>query len=62
MRLIVLGLGCGQMAHFLFGLVDSIPLGAKVGIFFWLSIGLITAIYNFEFYGYGEVSFDPKIG
>jgi O-antigen ligase len=42
-----LGLSCGQLAHFLFGLGDSIPLGAKAGILFWISLGLITAIYNF---------------
>ncbi|TET70287.1 MAG: hypothetical protein E3J56_08305 [Candidatus Aminicenantes bacterium] len=42
-----LGLGCGQMAHFIFGMADSIPLGAKVGIFFWFSLGLIAAMYNY---------------
>jgi putative inorganic carbon (HCO3(-)) transporter len=47
MRTAALGLGCGQMAHFIFGMADSIPLGAKVGIFFWFSLGLITAIYNY---------------
>jgi len=41
-----LGLGSGQLAHFIFGMGDSIPLGAKAGIFFWLSLGLITALYN----------------
>jgi len=25
---------------------DSIPLGAKPGIFFWVSLGLIAAMYN----------------
>lgn len=47
MRMTALGLGCGQLAHFIFGLADSIPLGAKVGIFFWFSLALITAMYNF---------------
>ena len=46
MRMTVLGLGYGQLAHFIIGSVDSIPLGAKVGIYFWFSLGLITAIYN----------------
>ena len=41
------GLGCGQMAHLIFGMADSIPLGAKVGIIFWISLGLITATYNY---------------
>ncbi len=47
MRIAALGLGCGQLAHFIFGMADSIPLGAKVGIFFWFSLGLITAMYNY---------------
>lgn len=44
-RQAALGLGCGQLAHFFFGWVDSIPLGAKVGIVFWLSLGIIAALY-----------------
>jgi len=47
MRMVVLGLGWGQIAHLIFGITDSIPLGSKAGIFFWLSLLLITAIYNF---------------
>jgi len=46
-RMTALGLGCGQVAHFVFGMADSIPLGAKVGIFFWLSLALIAAMYNY---------------
>ena len=42
-----LGLGCGQLAYFVFGLGDSIPIGAKPGVFFWLSLALIAAIYNY---------------
>lgn len=47
MKMSGLGLGCGQLAHFIFGIGDSIPLGAKVGIFFWFSLALITSIYNY---------------
>ena len=47
MRMTALGLGCGQLAHLIFGMADSIPLGAKVGIFFWFSLALITAMYNY---------------
>ncbi len=47
MRLGILGLGWGQLAHFIFGFADSIPIGAKTGIFFWLSLALIAAIYNY---------------
>jgi len=46
-RLGILGLGWGQLAHFIFGFADSIPIGAKTGIFFWLSLGLMAAIYNY---------------
>ncbi|UCC41118.1 MAG: O-antigen ligase family protein, partial [Candidatus Aminicenantes bacterium] len=48
MRTAILGLGGGQLAHFFFGLGDSIPLGAKPGIIFWISLALITAIYNYH--------------
>ena len=47
MRAAAQGLGAGQLAHFIFGLGDSIPLGAKPGIFFWVSLALIAAMYNF---------------
>jgi putative inorganic carbon (HCO3(-)) transporter len=46
-KMAALGLGCGQLAHFIFGMADSIPLGAKVGIFFWFSLALIAAMYNY---------------
>jgi len=46
-KISALGLGCGQLAHFIFGMADSIPLGAKVGIIFWISLALITAMYNY---------------
>ncbi len=47
LRPVVLGLGCGQLAHAIYELTDVIPLGSKVGIFFWLSLALIAAIFNF---------------
>jgi len=49
MRWFVLGLGCGQLAHFIFGLGDSIPIGGKPGIIFWVSLALIASIYNYAF-------------
>lgn len=45
-RLAALGLGCGQLALIAFGILDTLPLGAKVGLFFWISLGLIAALYN----------------
>jgi O-antigen ligase len=46
MRYTVLGLGWGQLAHLFFCLTDAIPPGAKVGILFWISLALITALYQ----------------
>lgn len=47
LRMAILGLGSGQLAHAIFGIADSIPLGAKAGIIFWISLALITSIYNY---------------
>jgi putative inorganic carbon (HCO3(-)) transporter len=46
MRAAARGLGAGQAAHFIFGWGDAIPLGAKPGIFFWVSLALIAALYE----------------
>ena len=45
LRLTSRGLGTGIFAFTLFGLGDAIPLGAKPGIFFWISLAMITSIY-----------------
>jgi putative inorganic carbon (HCO3(-)) transporter len=50
MRAMVLGLGAGQLAHFIWGMGDTITLGGKPGVFFWISLGLIAGIYNWTFY------------
>lgn len=47
MKMSVMGLGSGQLAHAVFGVTDSIPLGAKTGLFFWISLALIAGMYNF---------------
>ncbi len=39
------GLAVGQVGFAVFGLADVIALGAKPGLFFWISLSLITAIY-----------------
>ncbi|HLP57537.1 MAG TPA: O-antigen ligase family protein [Candidatus Deferrimicrobium sp.] len=52
LSLAAFGLGCGQLAHFIFEMTDAVPLGAKVNIFFWLSLALIMAIYNYMNYNY----------
>jgi len=39
------GLAVGQIGLAVFGLVDAIALGAKPGLFFWISLSLIASIY-----------------
>ena len=43
-RRAVRGLAAGQLALFFFGMTDCIPLGSKVGVFFWFSLALMTAL------------------
>jgi len=39
------GLAWGQAGFAIFGLADAIPLGAKPGVFFWMSLAIMTSIY-----------------
>lgn len=45
-RSATLGLWGALMAIHIFGLTDCIALGAKVGIFFWIHLAFISAIYR----------------
>jgi len=45
-RLINGGLASGMIAYFVFGTADTIALGAKVGIFFWIALALIVALHE----------------
>ena len=38
------GLGAGFIAHFMFGMTDAIPLGARVGVLFWMSLALAVGL------------------
>lgn len=40
------GIGIGLLAHFLFGIADAIPLGAKVGVLFWLTLALTVSLHR----------------
>jgi len=40
-----LGLGCGLLAHLVYGLTDAVALGAKPGLVFWLLLGLIAGLF-----------------
>lgn len=42
---IVLGLGGGLAAHLLYGLTDTVALGAKPGFLFWMLLGLIAGLH-----------------
>ena len=44
-RLLALGLLGGLLAHFLFGLLDAIALGAKPGFIFWWLLGMVYGQY-----------------
>jgi len=43
---LALGLAANLAAVHLFGMADAIALGAKVGLFLWLDLGLIAAAYR----------------
>ena len=45
-RILAGGFGAGLVAHLVFGVTDAIPLGAKVGVVFWLTLGLTTALHH----------------
>jgi putative inorganic carbon (HCO3(-)) transporter len=40
-----LGLGGGLLAHFIYGLTDTVALGAKPGLLYWMLLGLIVGLY-----------------
>jgi O-antigen ligase len=44
-RATAVALGAGLVANALFGLVDAIPLGSKIGVLFWIHLGLIHALH-----------------
>lgn len=43
-RTLAVGIGGGLLAHFFFGMTDAIPLGAKVGVLFWLTLALAAGL------------------
>ena len=45
-RVMAGGVGAGLIAHFVFGLTDAIPLGAKVGVLFWLTLALCVGLHR----------------
>jgi O-antigen ligase/polysaccharide polymerase Wzy-like membrane protein len=45
-RVLAGGLGAGLIAHFMFSLTDAIPLGAKVGVLFWMTLALAVSLHQ----------------
>jgi len=44
-RLVAMGLGAGLLAQWVYQTTDAIPLGAKVGIFWWIALGLVVSMF-----------------
>ena len=44
-RLVAMGLGAGLLAQGVYQTTDAIPLGAKVGIFWWITLGLVVSMF-----------------
>ena len=45
-RLVAAGLGWGLTAQFLYQMTDAIPLGAKLGFFYWVAMALSVAVFR----------------
>jgi putative inorganic carbon (HCO3(-)) transporter len=45
-RFLALGLFGGLLAHFVFGIIDAVALGAKPGFLFWWLLGMVFGIYD----------------
>ena len=43
------GIGAGLIGYFTFQIADAVPLGAKLGVFWWFAIALVTSMYCLEF-------------
>ena len=44
-RALAVGVAAGLLAHFIFGLTDTVALGARPGFLLWMAFGLATGIY-----------------
>jgi putative inorganic carbon (HCO3(-)) transporter len=44
-RALLIGLGCGMLAHQLFGIMDAFMLGSKLGAVMWIFYGLAAGLY-----------------
>jgi len=44
-RALLVGLTCGMLAHQVFGFMDAIKLGSRMGVLMWVYFGLVATIY-----------------
>ncbi len=44
-----LGILAGLVGQFVYEITDAIPLGAKVGIFWWIALGIAVCLFRLEF-------------
>ena len=51
-RALIFGLGGGLTAYLVYGLFDTLALGAKPGVFWWYLLGLIASFYRISI-GFG---------
>ena len=49
-RVLALALGANLLAVHIFGMTDAIALGTKVGLLFWLNLGLLSALHSVEWH------------
>jgi O-antigen ligase len=45
LRMLIVGLACGMLAHQVFGITDAFMLGTKLGVVLWVFFGLVAALY-----------------
>jgi putative inorganic carbon (HCO3(-)) transporter len=45
-KILAVGFAASLLAYFVYGLMDTVALGAKPGFIFWMMWGLITALYH----------------
>jgi putative inorganic carbon (HCO3(-)) transporter len=45
LRVLMIGLACGMLAHQVFGIMDAYMLGTKLGAVMWIYFGLAAALY-----------------
>ena len=45
-RAAIAGIGAGLLAYFVYGMTDTVALGAKPGLFFWALLALLVVVWQ----------------